>query len=222
VFKHFSLVAIILVLGLFISGCSGSPEEQIHTILESTVQKEKGFEEQQTPIKESEKKEKQLYDQIIKLSMKNFDQIVTLSDEALNNVKSREKLIEKERTSIKDSEKEFSAIEGKIGDIDDNKIQQQAENLKKTMESRYAAHDKLYKSYKESLSLDRGLYELFKKEDLKMDELQAQINKINVSYKNVLQANDQFNNETELYNKEKKAFYKKADKKIASNGSDNK
>ncbi|MDQ0217251.1 YkyA family protein [Peribacillus cavernae] len=220
--KQIRLIAVILLSAVLVSGCNGSPEEQIHSILEETVQQEKGFEDQQTPIAKSETKEKQLYDQIIKLGMKEFDQIVKLSDDALKNIQNREKLIEKEHKSIQKSEEEFNKIDTEMKDIDDKKVQQQAEDLKKTMESRYAAHDRLYKSYKESLSLDKQLYELFKNEDLKMEELQAQIDKINTSYQKVLLANEQFNKETELYNQEKKAFYKSADIKIANNETDNK
>lgn len=220
--KRISLAGVILFFAILVSGCSDSPEEQIHLILEEAVQKEKGFEDQQTPITESEKREKQLYGQITGLSMKEFDQIVKLSDDALKNIENREELIEKEHKSITASQKEFNKIEERIEDIDDKKILQRAKKVKETMENRYAAHDELYKSYKESLSLDKQLYELFKKEDLKMDTLQEQINKINASYQKVLLANEKFNKETDQYNKEKEAFYKSADINIASSDKDKK
>lgn len=218
--KKLSLAGGILFFTIMVSGCSASPEEEIQSILEAAVQKEKGFEEQQTPITESEKKEKQLYGQIIGLSMKEFDRIVRLSDDALKNIENREELIEKERKSILSAKEEFNKMKDKIKDIEDKKIRQQAIKVKETMDNRYAAHDELYKSYKESLSLDKQLYELFKKEDLKMDTLQEQINKINATYQKVLVANKKFNEETERYNKEKEALYKSADIKVANSEED--
>ncbi|WP_180954519.1 YkyA family protein [Bacillus sp. V5-8f] len=220
--KRPSLVAIIISITVFITGCSESPEEQIHTVLEQAVEKERGFEEQQAPITASEKKEKQLYEQIIGLSMKDFDQIVKLSDDALNSIEEREKLIEKEHKSITESEEAFMKVKDHIKNIEDKELKQRASELESTMEKRYAAHHDLYKSYKESLALDKELYGLFKQKDLKMDRLQEQINKINESYEKVLAANKTFNQETERYNKEKEAFYKSADIKVKESSSDKK
>lgn len=78
--------------------------------------------------------------------------------------------------------------------------------MKKVMSERYSTYDNLYDAYQQSLAYDRELYELFKKEDLKMDELQVQIEKINTSYTEVLKANEEFNALTEKSNQKKKVF----------------
>lgn len=78
--------------------------------------------------------------------------------------------------------------------------------MKKVMSERYSTYDNLYDAYQQSLANDRELYELFKKEDLKMDELQGQIEKINTSYTKVLKANEQFNALTVKSNQKKKVF----------------
>lgn len=198
-----------------LAGCTGgaAPEEEIHTVLENAIQKENEFEKQQKPLVELENEEKKLYEQITTLGMKEYDQIVELSDEALANLDERTKLIEKERTSIKNSEKEFEKIEEHIEAIEDKQVKQEVQTLKETMEKRYKDHEVLYTSYQTSLDHDRELYDLFKKEDLKMDELSAQIDTINSAYQAVIKANEEFNASTELYNKQKASFYKTADLK---------
>jgi hypothetical protein len=216
--KQISLLTIFLLTAGLLSGCfSESPEEKISSILEESVKKEKVFEEQQTPITDSEKKEKELYGKIIGLSMKEFDQIVALSDDALQNLADREKLINKERKSIEESQKQFSKMNDVIKDIDDKDIQKKARALQDTMEKRFAAHKELYQSYNQSLAKDKELYQLFKKKDLKMEELQTQIDSINSAYEDVIKANEKFNVATQKYNKEKKNFYESTDLKVAGN-----
>jgi len=206
------VVAFLLVIGA-LAGCVGgaTPEEEIHTVLENAIQKENEFEKQQKPLVQLENEEKKLYEQITTLGMKEYDQIVELSDEALANLDERAKLIEKERTSIKNSEKEFGKIEDHIKAIENKQVKEEVQTLKGTMEKRYKDHELLYKSYQTSLENDRELYGLFKKEDLKMDELSAQIDKINSAYQAVIKANEEFNTSTELYNKQKASFYKSAE-----------
>ena len=207
--KKLLLPGIAAMLMLSAAGCDQTPgpEEQIHKILEDAVQKEKDFEQQQEPLVELEKKEKDLYGEIVSLSMKEFDKIVELSDEALENLDSRSEILEAERNSIVQSKEEFSKIGEPIKEIEEGKTKDLAEALKDTMEKRYKAHDELYNAYKSALEKDRELYELFKKEDLKMNDLEQQVKSINETYEKVMQANDAFNDATKKYNKEKKSFY---------------
>lgn len=210
--KKIMLPGIVTMLLLFAAGCDQTPdpEEQIHKILEDAVQKEKEFEQQQEPLVELEKKEKDLYSEIVSLSMKEFDKIVELSDEALGNLDKRSEILEAERKSILDSKEEFSKVEEPIKEIEDGKTKDLAAALKGTMEKRYKAHDDLYNAYKSALEKDRELYELFKKEDLKMNDLEEQVNSINETYEKVMEANEVFNDATKQYNKEKKSFYSTA------------
>ena len=142
--------------------------------------------------------------------MKEYDQIVELSDEALNNIEKRKDLIEKEQESMEASEKQFNKMEGKTEKIEDQKVKKEAVKMEKTMNERYDIYEELYEAYQQSLGNDKKLYELFKKEDLKMDELQIQVDKINTSYAKVVKANKKFNEVTNQYNQEKESFYENA------------
>lgn len=197
---------------VLLSGCmyGKSPVEEIYEVLEEVVVMEKGFEEQQDPLVELEKDEKELYDKIISLGMKEFDEIVKLSDEALAIVDQRKEHMSIEQESIQNSQKEFQKIESLIEELEDQKVKDQANLLYSTMMQRYEIHDQLFKEYSKGLEYDAELYNLFKKEDITIEVLEEQITKINETYGQVLEENEKFNEATKQYNEIKLEFYKAA------------
>ncbi|MGG3561366.1 YkyA family protein [Neobacillus rhizosphaerae] len=205
------LISIIAVI-FIISGCLAkeTPEEKMYDVLEKVVNKEKVFEEQQDPLVKLEEEEKVLYDQIIKLGMKEYDQIVKLSDKALILTEKRKTLMEKETSSIKDSEKEFKKVAVIKADLDNQELSKLANDLYDIMIQRYEAHEVLYKEYTEALKNDKELYEMFKNKDIPLEDLEAKVVQLNDNYKKVFEANENFNKLTEQYNDKKLAFYKKA------------
>ncbi|MEH7549547.1 YkyA family protein [Neobacillus vireti] len=212
-FKGKSSILIFVTVFIFIlSGCTEkkTPVDEMYNVLEDVVNKEKVFEEQQEPLVTLEKQEKELYDQIIKQGMKEYDQIVKLSDEALGLADKRKELFEKETTSLKESEQEFAKVADLKNQLDDPELKETANDLYDIMMKRYEAHRELYKKYSESLQNDKELYQMFKNKNLPLEVLEAQINKLNDSYKKVYAANEQFNKYTEQYNEKKLSFYKKA------------
>lgn len=193
-------------------GCTGgpSPEEQIYETLEKVVTVEKDFEEQQDPLVELEKKEKELYDKILTLGMKEFDQIVTLSNEALTIVADRETRIKNEHESIKASKEEFKKIDSFITEIKEDSLKEEANGLVSLMNERYESYEELYSSYIEAIEHDKKLYEMFQNEELTLEELEQQINLINETYEKVVAANEEFNKLTDQYNNAKVSLYKNA------------
>lgn len=206
--KNFLFVILCIAL---LSGCGRSAEEEIFTHLENAVGLEADFEKQQQPLVELEKKEQTIYEKIIKLGMSEFEQIKGLSQEAIEVVNERESRIEKEKESIESSKKEFLLTESKVKKLKDEKAKTNAEDLLKVMNERYDSYDKLYKNYKNAITLDRELYEMFQKEELTLEQLEMQVKKINEMYDNVVKENERFNELTDTYNKKKKEFYLAAD-----------
>lgn len=214
--KNFSkrnyLLLFLLVGFIFLSGCVNqtSTVDEMYTVLEKVVEKEQVFEEQQDPLVELERQEKEIYSNIIKLGMKEFDQIVKLSNEALAIVDKRKEHMQLEEDSIQASKEEFEKLSPLIAELEDEKIKTQASALFETMMNRYSTHDTLYANYNKGLDYDRELYQMFQKEDLSIDQLEEQITKINDAYKIVLDSNEKFNEETKKYNETKLQFYKAA------------
>ncbi|APH05417.1 YkyA family protein [Bacillus weihaiensis] len=197
-----TLLLVILV------GCLGpSPEETIYQKLEKVVSLEESFQEQQEPLLALEKEENELFNQIMDLGMKEFDQVVSLSNQALEMIDEREEKMQVENESIMASKEEFKGITLEMEKIEDEDTLEILENLQTTMENRYDSYETLYNHYSTSIKLDKELYEMLQNEELTMEELEEQISKINDSYEKVMNENEIFNGYTEEYNQLKTDFY---------------
>lgn len=207
-----SFLFLLVIAGMIIfSGCTKSSSvNDIHALLESVVELEQQFEEQQDPLVELEKEEKEIYSQIIALGMKEFDKIVSLSNDALQIVEKRKEHMELEEASLQASKSEFKKLTPLIEELDDEELKKKANELQETMKERYNTHDILYDNYMKGLGFDTELYQLFQKEDLSLEQLEEQIAKINDTYKVVLESNKSFNDYTKKYNDIKFEFYEKA------------
>lgn len=205
-------VFMILSSMLLLSGCinNETPEQQMYEVLEKVVTLEKPFVEQQETLVELEKQEKELYDKIMELGMKQHDEIIVLSDEAISLNEQRKERMEKERNSMIASEKEFITIQPIVEKIEETSLKKEAEQLYHTMLARYKSHESLYTYYMEGLRLDSELYTMFKNKELSLEEIEKQILKINDRYEKVLEENKTFNEQTEKFNQIKLAFYHEA------------
>ncbi|WNS77009.1 YkyA family protein [Bacillus sp. DTU_2020_1000418_1_SI_GHA_SEK_038] len=206
------LLIICISAVMIISGClsTSSPVEKIYDVLERVVASEEVFEKQQDPLVELEKKEKEIYDKIISLGMKEIEEVSILSNEAANIVDQRQEHMVKEKESIKASEKEFKSLESLIEEIDEPKLKGLSQDLFDCMMERYATHEEIFQHYSKAVQLDKDLYAMFKEESLQLIQLEDQINKINEAYGNIINANKKFNDKTKQYNELKLSFYKES------------
>lgn len=205
-------IALLLIgITFIISACSGeSTEEQIHIHLEEAVTLEADFKAQQSEITALEKKEQEIYSQIIDLTMEEFDEITKLSQDALAVIDERKEKLNIERDSIVSAKEEFQSIEKLITDLEEETVKAKGEEMYETMMKRYAAYEELYTAYTKSLDLERELYTTLQEEEVEQEFLNEQIADINESYNSILVANDQFNEHTIAYNELKKEFYEAA------------
>jgi len=209
------IAILIFIFSVILAGCT-SPEETIYEIIEASAQEEKVFEDQQKPIADLVEEEKNLFDEIIALGLKEFEQISTLSNNALENIDKREEHINKEKESISSSYEEFNKIVDEMEKIKDADLKKQAEDLKSIMDERYQAYEELYTANINVLAEDRKIYELLKDENLKEEDLLAQIEARNETYEKVKEANEKFNEATDKFNEAKLQFYKDSGLNITS------
>jgi hypothetical protein len=207
---------VLLVVLIILSGCLNqkTTAEKMYEVMEKVVLEETTFENQQSPLVQAEKEEKQLYDQIISLGMKEYEQILKLADEALLLVEKRKALMANETESIEKSEVEFKKLLPYIEKLDEPTLKKDAKKLYKIMLQRYKLHENLNQAYLDVTKLDTELYQMFKRKDLSMEDLENQINQINIKYEEIFEINKQFNLNTEEYNDLKLVFYQKAGFKI--------
>lgn len=203
----------VLALLLFIAGCS-SLEDQLYQTLEEVVSKEKGFEKQQKPLAELEVKEKELFDEMMQLGMKEFDQITDLADQALENLNKREQLLASEQKAMDNSKKEFNKMSNYIKKINDDEVKEKVQKLYQLMEERYESHEQLIVAYEELIEEDRKIYEMVKDKDLELEQLTSQIDEANQALESVNEVSDQFNKQTDTFNELKLELYEEIGMKV--------
>ncbi len=214
--RHSWLGMILIMVLLLISGCSKvNPAEDMYHHLEKAVSLEGVFEEQQEPLSRAESDEYELYDRILTLA--DLEEIQTLAAEAIDLANSRTEMIEKERASIEEAYQEFTQILPIIETIENIDLLNSANELVSVMEKRFNTYMALYNEYKHAIDLDIELYQLVQKEDLTIDDLEAQHEKVNISYEAVNSLKDQFNTFTIQYNELKRSFYELAELEVVYN-----
>lgn len=202
----------VIAIGFLLTGCSSKEKtvERIYQVLEKVVDAEKEFEEQQEPLVELEKQEKEIYNQIMALGMKQHDEIVKLSDEALSIIEMRRAHLQKEIHSIKASKTEFKKAEVIKNEINAAEQKKLVSDLFEIMMNRYKVHNQLAKEYTSALESDKELYLMLKSDSVSYEKLEAHVTKLNTIYQKVYDANEEFNKLTVQYNKKKLEFYKEA------------
>lgn len=210
--KKFYILSGVFVLMIGLTGClnKSTPEENIYETLEEVASIEKDFEKQQKPLQKLEEEDNELYGKIIKLGMKEMDEIQSLSNDAIKGIEKRQELMEKEKASIDKAKERFKDFDEQIEELEDASLQTEAKSLKDIMTSRFDEYDQLYKYYTKSLTQENELYTLFTKEDVTKEELEEKIKSINETYLSLMNSNQTFNDLTNEYNEKKIAFYKSA------------
>src|SRR5699024_1956480 len=77
--------------GLLLSACGDSPAEKIHKNLEESVDKEETAQNSQKEIAKLEEKENEIFDQVVDLSLDDFDKIKKHSNNASEKIEKRTK-----------------------------------------------------------------------------------------------------------------------------------
>lgn len=186
--------------------CFGEqPAELMYDHLEESVQIEKEIEAKQDPLMNAEKKEVDLYEEMLTLS--SIEEIKSLADEAISSAEERREIMDEEKSLIEESYATFLQIEPYIEDINEDDIEQAANELVETMDERYDSYQKLYEEYMKSIDQDIRLYEMVKNEEVEVEELQEQHDVANEGYNKITQFNEQFNQLTNDYNDAKINFY---------------
>ncbi len=212
------IILFMITCVLLLSGCMNreKPVEQMYRVLEEAVSAERVFEEQQDPLVTLEKGEKDIYNQIMAIGMKNHNEVVRLSDEALIMVAKREEHLQKETESLHLARKKFEQVADIKNKLDEEKQKKLADELYKIMMQRYDAHDQLSNEYSKALINDKELYEILKNKDLSFEVLEEKVTDLNQRYMKVFEENEEFNKLTTQYNEKKRSFYKESGLKLDS------
>ncbi len=195
---------------VFLAACGQKPADYVYKHLEKAVELEEPFEQQQEPLQEAEKKENEIFQEIVALGMGEIEEISRLADEALRSIDARAAMVETEKESIEASIEEFRLIEEQAKKVEEN-LNEQLIKLEETMEGRYKSYHALYEAYQDALEKDRALFQMLTEEELTLEQLQSQIDLVNDSYEKVSAQKEEFNRLTSEYNEGKRSFYEAAE-----------
>ncbi|GAE29908.1 YkyA family protein [Halalkalibacter hemicellulosilyticus] len=207
----------LLIIGLacfVLTACGGNPAQDVYEHLETAVELERPFEEQQQSLYQAEERENELFDEVITLGTSELDEIEPLIEEALESIETRLSMIEIEEESIEASFHEFSEIEQYENQFNETELEELFSSLLETMNTRYEAYHSLNEVYKEAAQADQDLFEAFLDEDLTLERLQELVDQVNDYYEAVDQQTQSFNRATDLYNESKRKFYEASDLNI--------
>ncbi|MGX1982586.1 putative cell-wall binding lipoprotein [Thermolongibacillus altinsuensis] len=196
------------ILLIVLTSCSiNSPERELKSLLNEVNQLEQSFAKHQQPLIELEKKEKEIYEEIMSLGLKQFDQIQPFVKEALQVIDQRKKRMDEERKNMVRLKDEMANLQRLIDQIDDPTIKSEARNVYELWEKRYRSYEQLYQYYHQALQLESQFYHLLQEKDLTFVELEEKINEINKTYERFQKMIEQYNDYTNQYNKAKKTLY---------------
>jgi outer membrane murein-binding lipoprotein Lpp len=208
--RPFILTAAIII-SVFLTGCTGTPEEKIHEHLEKSVELEAQFKEQQALIVEAENKEQELYNEMVQLPLEEYDKIKELSEKALKHAEDRKQFITKEKEALNLAFEEFQNTLPFIEKINKEAVKKEADELEGNVQKRYDTYQQLNQEYETLITFDKELYKMLQSKELTAEEFDSQIEKINKQYEKVTEQYEAFNKYTDLYNNARQSFYKKAD-----------
>ena len=216
IFRFTWIILLVFAGSIILAGCMNKEPaaEKMYQVLEKVVKAEKEFEDQQQPLVALEKQEQEIYNQIMTLGMKQHDEIVKLSNEALSIIEDRRVLLQKEMNSINASKTEFKKAEAIKNEIKVPEQKNKAEELLNIMTNRYKVHSELSKEYLNALDSDKELYTMLKNDGISYDKLEEHVIKLNTAYLLVSDKNEEFNDLTVQYNSKKLEFYKEAGLKL--------
>lgn len=204
--KNFVGFILLSIVACTLASCSHNVHDKIFAHLDAALEIEQEFIESQEKLNELEERDMEIYDALMELDAVDEGRLQSLTDEALQNVSERMKLLEEERNSIIQSKEEFQKIEPLIEEVEKDAIKEKLENLFQTMMERYEAYDEVYETYVESLYLTENLYNHLKNEAA-YTVLYETLEEVNRSYEKLFKANDKFNVLTKQYNRLKQEYY---------------
>jgi chromosome segregation ATPase len=207
-FMFFRQVVPFFILLVILTSCSiNSSEKELKQLLNEMSKLEQSFTKHQQPLIELEKKEKEIYEEIMSLGMKRFDQIQPFVKKALQIIEQRKKRIEQEREIMISLKDKMPNLQRLIHSIDDPEVKIAAMNVYERLEKRYLSYEQLYQYYQQALRLESQFYHLLQEKDVTFAELEAKINALNKAYEQFQKETEQFNRYTNQYNQAKKKLY---------------
>ena len=186
---------------LLVAGCSGSGiREDLDGVLNDTFDAEEDYRAVQDDLEEREKKEQQLFEEIMALTQEQQEQVAEQAQEALDSADERLEFLQTEKDSMESAEENFADIDRVIEEAEEESVKADLEVLKTKMQERFAAHAEFTAAYEDLVVHQKELYGLLKDEESNLQMLQEKAAEVNEQNEQVQQAVTEFNELTQQVN----------------------
>lgn len=187
---------------IILAGCSvgTSVDKQIMEVITNLNQAEMEYQEAQETLFEFEQQEQQLFNETMKLTKDQHEELSAQVTELKELLGQRLAFLEKEEMSIENARKSISEFDAVIGNADEND-KNMIEELKSVVNERYELHESFVAEYKELAKLQERLYEMLVDDGTGLSKLKRQVNEVNLQNGEVQAAIISFNEATGKVNK---------------------
>lgn len=198
---------------LILSACSigASNDEKLSDTLAKVYEEEQGYRDAQQKLAELEKKEQSTFNEAMKLTQEQKDEVTLKVENLKASLSERLTLLNEENASIDKAQESLSSFEEIVEDAKKEKVKTSLTDLKNLLESRYEAHQVVSSEYQKLTDLQSTLYEMLADENTEQAQLQEQVDKVNKQNDVVQSAINAFNDLTKKLNETKSSVYESLD-----------
>lgn len=198
---------------LILSACSigASNDEKLSDTLAKVYEEEQGYRDAQQKLAELEKKEQSTFNEAMKLTQEQKDEVTLKVENLKASLSERLTLLNEENASIDKAQESLSSFEEIVEDAKKEKVKTSLTDLKNLLESRYEAHQVVSSEYQKLTDLQSTLYEMLADENTEQAQLQEQVDKVNKQNDVVQSAINDFNDLTKKLNETKSSVYESLD-----------
>ena len=196
-----TIIGIVLSVTLVLAGCNigSSIEQQLSETMTVMNSAEKEYREAQAKLTDIEKIEQQLFNETMKLTQQQQDELAAKVTELEQFLEQRLDYLNEEDTSIEKAKVSVGDFDALIEKADDD-AKQQIEELKNAIIKRYELHSAFVSEYQKLATLQRELYGMLRAEETQLPELKDKVNAVNAQNETVQSAVTSFNESTERVN----------------------
>ena len=197
-----------LIATLLLSGCSfgSSVEEELSNLLSDLNKAEEQYRGAQEELNDLEKSEQALFNDMMKLTQEQHDELETKVIEVEESLEKRLALIEEEEESMKKAVESVGSFD-KIVKKAEDETKSEIEKLKVAMNDRYDFHSVFIDEYKKLTELQRELYALLDAEETELPKLQELVDEVNEQNEVVIASITSFNDATATVNEIKEDIF---------------
>lgn len=183
---------------LVLSGCTfdDTAAQQVSGVLQSMHEAEEPYRSVQSDMNKAEKKEVQLFEEILGLTQEQQDELQQKVTELQELTENRKEYLATERESLEQGQvaSDFSTLEL----TDEEKVL--VDQVDQAYDARYDSYEQVYTAYEELIRLQDTLYKEMLVEDVSIETVRDLIQQVNSQNEVVQQAVDMMNVKTEEFN----------------------